>query len=268
MTIPAQRRPIRAPWRVRLHEVIFEADTPAGRAFDIVLLVAILASVLAVMLESVAAIRRQWGRALDVVEWSITIAFTVEYVLRLLAVDRPWRYVRSFLGIVDFLAIVPTYLGILAPEAQSLIVIRTIRLLRVFRIFKLSPFLGEAEQLRQAIGASRRKITVFLGVIVTVMVMMGTVMYVVEGEAHGFTSIPRQHVLGGGDHDHRGLRRHRAEDAAGAIPGRAAHDPRLRHHRGPHRYRVGGAGPDVSSGVPAGVPGLRRRGARCRCHPL
>lgn len=190
MTIPAERRPIRAPWRVRLHEVIFEADTPAGRAFDIVLLVAIVASVLAVMLESVAPIRRQWGRALDVVEWSITIAFTVEYVLRLVAIDRPWRYARSFLGIVDFLAIVPTYLGILMPEAQSLIVIRTIRLLRVFRIFKLSPFLGEAEQLRQAMRASRRKITVFLGVIVTIMVMMGTVMYVVEGEAHGFTSIP------------------------------------------------------------------------------
>src|SRR5262249_18701383 len=172
VTIPAERRPLRAPWRARLHQVIFEADTPAGRAFDIVLLVAIVASVLAVMLESVAAIRHQWGRALDVVEWSITIAFTVEYVLRLVAVDRPWRYARSFLGIVDFLAVVPTYLGILVPEAQSLIVIRTIRLLRVFRIFKLAPFIGEAEQLRRAMRASSRKITVFLGVIITIMVMM------------------------------------------------------------------------------------------------
>ena len=112
MTIPAERRPPRAPWRARLHQVIFEAETPAGRAFDIVLLVAIVVSVLAVMLASVTAIRRRWGRALDVVEWSITIAFTVEYVLRLVAVDRPWRHARSFFGIVDFLAVVPTYLGI------------------------------------------------------------------------------------------------------------------------------------------------------------
>jgi voltage-gated potassium channel len=189
VTIPAER-PLRAPWRVRLHEVIFESDTRAGRAFDIALLVAILVSVLAVMLESVAAIRRQWATALEVVEWTITVAFTIEYVLRLVAVDRPWRYATSFLGLVDFLAVVPTYVGILVPEAQSLIVIRTIRLLRVFRIFKLAPFLGEAEQLRRAMRASSRKITVFLGVIITIMVMMGTVMYVVEGEAHGFTSIP------------------------------------------------------------------------------
>jgi voltage-gated potassium channel len=189
VTIPAER-PLRAPWRVRLHEVIFESDTRGGRAFDIALLVAILVSVLAVMLESVAAIRRQWATALEVVEWTITVAFTIEYVLRLVAVDRPWRYATSFLGLVDFLAVVPTYVGILVPEAQSLIVIRTIRLLRVFRIFKLAPFLGEAEQLRRAMRASSRKITVFLGVIITIMVMMGTVMYVVEGEAHGFTSIP------------------------------------------------------------------------------
>jgi voltage-gated potassium channel len=190
VTIRTERRPIRAPWRERLHEVIFEADTPAGRAFDIAVLVAILTSVLAVMLESVGAIRREWGRTLEVVEWAITIAFTVEYVLRLVAVDRPGRYARSFLGLVDFLSVVPAYLGILVPEAQSLIVIRTIRLLRVFRILKLAPFVGEAEQLSQALRASRRKITVFLGVVLTIVVMMGTVMYVVEGEAHGFTSIP------------------------------------------------------------------------------
>lgn len=111
-------------------------------------------------------------------------------MLRLVAVDRPWRYARSFLGILDFLAVAPTYLGILVPDAQSLVVLRTVRLLRVFRIFNLGPFLGEADQLAQALRASRRKITVFLGVILTIVVVMGTVMYVVEGEAHGFTSIP------------------------------------------------------------------------------
>ena len=190
MTVPAERLSARSPWRVRLHEIIFESDTRAGRAFDIALLVAILVSILCVMLESVAAVRRQYGPLLDVIEWTVTIAFTIEYALRLVAVDNPWRYARSFLSIVDFLAVAPTYLGILVPEAQSLVVLRTVRLLRVFRIFKLSPFLGEAEQLSQALRASRRKITVFLGVIVTIVVVMGTVMYVVEGEAHGFTSIP------------------------------------------------------------------------------
>jgi voltage-gated potassium channel len=190
VTIPADRLTTRSPWRARLHEVIFEADTLAGRAFDVVLLVAILASILSVVLESVAAVRRQYGHVLDVVEWTLTVAFTVEYVLRLVAVDRPWRYARSFLGILDFLAVAPTYLGILVPDAQSLVVLRTVRLLRVFRIFNLGPFLGEADQLAQALRASRRKITVFLGVILTIVVVMGTVMYVVEGEAHGFTSIP------------------------------------------------------------------------------
>jgi voltage-gated potassium channel len=190
VTIPADRLTTRSPWRARLHEVIFEADTLAGRAFDVVLLVAILASILSVVLESVAAVRRQYGHVLDVVEWTLTVAFTVEYVLRLVAVDRPWRYARSFLGILDFLAVAPTYLGILVPDAQSLVVLRTVRLLRVFRIFNLGPFLGEADQLAQALRASRRKITVFLGVVLTIVVVMGTVMYVVEGEAHGFTSIP------------------------------------------------------------------------------
>ena len=190
MTIPAERLTTRRAWRVRLHEVIFEADTPAGRAFDVGLLVAILVSVAAVMLESVADIRREYGWLLRAVEWTITIAFTIEYVLRLAAVDHPWRYARSFLGVVDLLAIGPTYLALLVPEAQSLIVIRTIRLLRVFRILKLAHFLGEAQQLLQALRASYRKITVFLGAIVSTVVIMGTLMYLVEGEEHGFTSIP------------------------------------------------------------------------------
>jgi voltage-gated potassium channel len=190
VTSVADRLTPRSRWRARLHEVIFEADTPAGRAFDVGLLVAILVSVVAVMLESVAEIRREYGGILRVVEWTITIAFTIEYALRLAAVDRPWRYARSFFGLVDLLAIAPTYLALLMPEAQSLIVIRTIRLLRVFRILKLVHFLGEAQQLAQALHASRRKITVFLGAVVSTVVIMGTLMYLVEGEEHGFTSIP------------------------------------------------------------------------------
>ncbi|HSF04241.1 MAG TPA: ion transporter [Methylomirabilota bacterium] len=186
----ADRASARSRWRQRLHEVIFESDTAAGRAFDVGLLVAILVSILAVMLESVAAIRHEHGPALRAVEWTITIAFTIEYVLRLVAVDRPWRYARSFFGVVDLLAIGPSYLALVVPEAQSLMVIRSLRLLRVFRILKLAQFLGEAQLLTQALRASRRKITVFLGSIVTIVVIVGTLMYVIEGEAHGFTSIP------------------------------------------------------------------------------
>jgi voltage-gated potassium channel len=180
----------RSRWRVRLHEVIFEADTAAGRAFDVGLLVAILVSVVTVVLESVPDFRRQYGGALRTLEWAITLAFTAEYVLRLVAVDRPWRYARSFLGVVDLLALLPTYLALVMPDAQSLMVVRAIRLLRVFRILKLSPFLVEAQQLAQALRASRRKITVFLGAVLTMVVIMGAVMYLVEGDEAGFTSIP------------------------------------------------------------------------------
>jgi voltage-gated potassium channel len=170
--------------------VIFEADTSAGRAFDVGLLIAILVSVVAVMLESVADIRREYGVVLRALEWILTVAFTLEYVLRLAAVDRPGRYARSFFGLVDVLAIAPTYLALIVPEAHSLMVIRAIRLLRVFRILKLAQFLGEAQLLVTALRASRRKITVFLGGIVTVVVIVGALMYLIEGEAHGFTSIP------------------------------------------------------------------------------
>jgi voltage-gated potassium channel len=190
VAISSERRPARPRWQARLHEVVFEADTRAGRAFDIGLLVAILVSVVAVMLESVPAIRREYGDELRVIEWAVTLLFTVEYGLRLLAVDHPWRYARSFLGVVDLLSILPTYLALIVPSTQSLMVIRVIRLLRVFRILKLAQFLGEAQVLVTALRASRRKITVFLGGIVTVVVIMGALMYVIEGEAHGFTSIP------------------------------------------------------------------------------
>jgi voltage-gated potassium channel len=180
----------RPRWRVRLHEIIFESDTPAGRAFDIALLVAILISVAAVVLESVPAIRREHGGVLRAVEWTVTLAFTLEYVLRLIAVDRPARYARSLFGVVDLLAILPTYLSLIEPETQSFMVIRVVRLLRVFRILKLAQFLAEAHVLATALRASRRKITVFLGFVATVVVIVGALMYVIEGEEHGFTSIP------------------------------------------------------------------------------
>ena len=190
MSVSTDRLAARPRWRARLHEVIFEADTRAGRAFDVGLLVAILVSVGAVMLESVADVRREYGAVLRAVEWSLTAAFTLEYVLRLVAVDRPARYARSFFGLVDLVAIVPTYLALVVPEAHSLMVIRAVRLLRIFRILKLAQFLGEAQLLVLALRASRRKITVFLGGIVTIVMIVGTLMYVIEGEEHGFTSIP------------------------------------------------------------------------------
>jgi voltage-gated potassium channel len=190
VSVSTDRLAARPRWRARLHEVIFEADTRAGRAFDVGLLVAILVSVGAVMLESVADVRREYGAVLRAVEWSLTAAFTLEYVLRIVAVDRPARYARSFFGLMDLVAIVPTYLALVVPEAHSLMVIRAVRLLRIFRILKLAQFLGEAQLLVLALRASRRKITVFLGGIVTIVTIVGTLMYVIEGEEHGFTSIP------------------------------------------------------------------------------
>ena len=190
MSVSTDRLAARPRWRARLHEVIFEADTRAGRAFDVGLLVAILVSVGTVMLESVADVRREYGAVLRAVEWSLTAAFTLEYVLRLVAVDRPARYARSFFGLMDLVAIVPTYLALVVPEAHSLMAIRAVRLLRIFRILKLAQFLGEAQLLVLALRASRRKITVFLGGIVTIVMIVGTLMYVIEGEEHGFTSIP------------------------------------------------------------------------------
>jgi len=177
--------------RQRLHEIIFEADTPAGRAFDLVLLLCIVLSVLAVLLESVSSIRASHGRLLRGAEWVFTVLFTAEYVARLLCVGRPRRYALSFFGVVDFLAIVPTYLSLIVAGTQSLIVIRALRLLRVFRVLKLAHFVGEARLLRAAIRASARKIVVFLGTVLTAVLIIGALMYLIEGERNGFTSIPQ-----------------------------------------------------------------------------
>lgn len=170
--------------------IIFEADTPAGKNFDVALLVAIATSVVAVMLDSVASIRAEYGLGLDIAEWFFTLLFTIEYGLRLLCVPVPSRYARSFFGVVDVLAILPTYLSLLLPGAEHLLVIRGLRLLRIFRVFKLGRFLGETSILRKALIDSRHKITIFLGTIAILVTILGTAMYLIEGEENGFTSIP------------------------------------------------------------------------------
>lgn len=186
---PAEREP--GGLRHTLYEVIFEAETPAGKAFDLALLVVILVSVVAVLLESVEQLRLEYGPELRWLEWAITILFTAEYALRLWVVRRPLAYARSFFGVVDLLAILPTYVSLVFPGAQSFMVIRALRLLRVFRILKLAHFLGEARILGLALRASWRKIAVFIGTVVTLVLIIGAAMYLVEGPASGFTSIPQ-----------------------------------------------------------------------------
>ena len=181
----------RTRWQARLYEVIFGHHTPSGRAFDVALIVAIALSVLTVMLESVAAIGAQHATLLHAIEWGFTLLFTVEYGLRLVSVDRPSRYARSFFGVIDLLAILPTYLSLLVPGAQFLIVIRTLRFLRVFRVLKLVQYLSEASLLGRALWASRRKILVFLLGVLSIVTILGALMYVIEGPERGFTSIPR-----------------------------------------------------------------------------
>ncbi|MBL3656434.1 ion transporter [Fulvivirga sediminis] len=178
-------------WKDKLHEVIFEADTFWGKAFDVVLLIAIILSVLAVMLESVAQIKAEYGTTLYIIEWFFTILFSLEYIARLTAISKPWKYAFSFFGIIDLLSIFPTFLSLFFAGAHSLLVIRSIRLLRVFRIFKLGRFIGEASQLTSALRASRPKIIVFIGGVFILVVVLGTMMYLVEGGENGFTSIPK-----------------------------------------------------------------------------
>ncbi len=182
-----------APWRRKMHEVIFEADTGAGKAFDVALLVAILLSVVAVMLESVDTVEEAWGPSLRAAEWGFTVLFTIEYVLRLICVGRPWRYARSFFGLVDLTAVLPTYVSLVFAGSQSLMVIRIVRLIRVFRVFKLTRYLAEAKTLMQALRATRAKITVFLVTIMSLIFVIGAAMYLIEGGQPDtdFTSIPQ-----------------------------------------------------------------------------
>ena len=186
-----KRTPASGSARQRLHEIIFEADTPWGRFFDVALIGAILISVGLVMLDSVSSIQASWGNFLYAAEWLFTLLFTIEYALRLYCVNRPLKYATSFFGVVDLLAILPTYFSMLLPGSQYLLVIRILRVLRVFRVFKLVQYLGEARLLIQALRASQRKITVFLFTVLTLVCIFGSLMYLIEDAASGFTSIPR-----------------------------------------------------------------------------
>ena len=177
--------------RKKLYIIIFGTDTPAGKAFDVGLLIAILISILAVMLESVSTLESRYGEVFRVTEWFLTIAFTLEYITRIYITDNKSRYIFSFYGRIDLMSLLPTYLSLIFTGTQYLLVIRALRLLRVFRILKLGRFVGEGEQLGRAIKASRHKITVFMGSVLTLVIIMGTIMYLVEGGENGFTSIPR-----------------------------------------------------------------------------
>lgn len=176
--------------RRRLQQIIFEAETPSGKAFDVGLIIAILMSVAVVMLESVASIRDQHGTALRVIELVFTGLFTVEYVLRLYCTVRPVKYARSFFGVVDLISVAPTYLSLFLEGAQSFQIIRALRLLRIFRVMKLAHYLGEAAVLKQALHASRPKITIFLIAVINIAGIFGALMYLVEGRAGGFDNIP------------------------------------------------------------------------------
>jgi len=178
-------------WRASLHEIIFGTDTPAGKTFDVVLIISILLSVAAVTLESITSVGQRYGAVLRAAEWAFTIVFTIEYVLRLIVAPRPIRYARSFFGVVDLLAIMPTYMSLIFPGGQALASVRALRLLRVFRVLKLAHFIKEASVLMRALRASSGKITVFLLTVFTLVTILGSLMYLVEGPASGFTSIPR-----------------------------------------------------------------------------
>ncbi len=177
-------------WRRRAYEVIFESETPAGRMFDKVIVAAILLSVVVVVIDSVPDLRRRFPVSFNLAEWFFTLLFTLEYLARIVSVQRPWRYLRSFFGIVDLLSILPTYLAVLVPETHALIDVRVLRLLRIFRIFKLTDYIVEYQLLGEALAASRRKVLVFLSAVLMVVLILGTLLYVVEGPQHGFKDIP------------------------------------------------------------------------------
>ena len=177
--------------RKKLHEIIYEADTPAGRLFDIILLSLILISIIAIMLESIASVQLKYGFILAEIEWIITAFFTLEYIARIIAVREPRHYIFSFYGIIDLLATIPKYIGLLFPGFGFLLAIRAIRLLRVFRILKLIKFVGAGNNLAIALKKSRAKIFVFLFTVMVLSIILGTLMYMIEGPENGFTSIPK-----------------------------------------------------------------------------
>jgi voltage-gated potassium channel len=179
-----------ANWQAKLHDVIYESNTPAGKAFDVGLLILIISSIAVVMLDSITEWHGRYGDTFYVLEWVFTLLFTAEYTLRLICIRHPMRYATSFLGIIDFLSIMPTYLSLFYAGTQALLVVRSLRLMRIFRIFKLTHFVSEMHFLSTAIRASLKKIAIFMLIVVTLMIITGSVMYLIESGENGFTSIP------------------------------------------------------------------------------
>ncbi|WP_372647377.1 ion transporter [Draconibacterium sp.] len=175
----------------KIYEIIFEADTPGGKLFDVALLFIIIISVALVLLESVPSIRENHLQLLHILEWCITVIFSIEYILRVAIVKKPMRYIFSFYGVIDLLSVLPTYIGLVVAGSHSLVVIRILRLLRVFRILKLTRYTEAGRSLAKAIWNSREKISVFIFFVTMLVIIIGTVMYLVEGPQHGFTSIPK-----------------------------------------------------------------------------
>jgi hypothetical protein len=258
-------------WRRRMYDVIFEADTSAGRRFDIALVIAIMLSILVVVLDSVPNLHREHGTALHLLEWMFTLLFTVEYGARILAVQRPWRYATGFYGIIDLLAVLPTYFSLLVPGSAVLLDIRILRLLRVFRIFKLTLYIEETTRLGEALAASRRKIMVFLSVVMMAILILGTLMYVVEGAGERLHQHSRRHVLGHRHHDDRRLRRHHPAHAPGqgdrlvhdaarlGHPGGADGHRHCRDDAAPRRPPPGAGAAAATADAGACLPGLRDR---------
>lgn len=173
-----------------IHEIIFEAETPSGKFFDIILMIAIILSVIIVLLDSVPSLNQTYGSFFFITEWILTILFTIEYALRIYTVNKSSKYIFSFYGIIDLLAILPTYLSLFFAGSQFLMIIRILRLMRVFRVLKLGRYVRAAKSLSAALRSSRAKIIVFLEVLIAIVVIVGSIMYLVEGPENGFTSIP------------------------------------------------------------------------------
>lgn len=181
----------KSSWKFKLHEIIYEADTPAGKLFDVILLIAIIFSILLVMLESIESFDNKHHTFLNVSEWVITVLFSIEYILRIVSIKKPSKYIFSFYGIIDLLSTLPKYLSFFIIGSHQLIAFRALRLLRVFRILKLSRYIGASNNLKVALKASKAKIAVFILFIIIICIILGTLMYMIEGAENGFTSIPR-----------------------------------------------------------------------------
>jgi voltage-gated potassium channel len=179
-----------AGWRARWFHIIFGHDDASGRRFDVLLIIAILGSIAVAVFDTVAQVHVRYGAIFYALEWFFTIAFTLEYAMRIMVVDRPWRYMRSFFGIVDVLAVLPTWISLIAAGSQYLLVVRALRILRIFRILKLTRYVGEADLLWLTLIRARRKVLIFFSTILTLVLIFGALMYLIEGPEDGFTSIP------------------------------------------------------------------------------